>query len=61
MMITDFGDMEEAKEWIDKIETEAKQTEKTLSSPDFQYWVLLRSTWSPLFIQLKRLSLNALK
>ena len=37
MMITDFGDMEEAKEWIDKIETEAKQTEKpSASSPDFQ-------------------------
>ena len=36
MMITDFENMEEAKEWIDKITAEAKQTEKPVSSPDFQ-------------------------
>jgi hypothetical protein len=27
MLITDFGDMDEAREWKDKIEAEAKQTE----------------------------------
>ena len=36
MAITDFENMEEAKEWIDKITAEAKQTEKPVSSPDFQ-------------------------
>ena len=36
MSITDFENMEEAKEWIDKITAEAKQTEKPASSPDFQ-------------------------
>ena len=36
MMVTDFENMEEAKEWIDKITTEAKQAEKPVSSPDFQ-------------------------
>ena len=36
MSITDFENMEEAKEWIDKITAEAKQTEKPVSSPDFQ-------------------------
>ena len=36
MLITDFGDMEEAREWREKIEAEAKQTEKPFSSLDFQ-------------------------
>jgi hypothetical protein len=33
--MTDFGDMEEAQKWTEKIETEAKQTEKPFSSLDF--------------------------
>ncbi len=33
MLITDFGDMDEAREWRDKIETDAKQAEKAVNTP----------------------------
>jgi hypothetical protein len=39
MSITDFGDMEEAREWrekIKKVETEAMQVEQPVQTPDFQ-------------------------
>ena len=36
MLITDFGDMDKAKEWRVKIEAEANQVEKPKSTPDFQ-------------------------
>ena len=36
LAITDFGDMEEARTWQDRIETEAKQAERQNESPDFQ-------------------------
>jgi hypothetical protein len=36
MLITDFGYMEEAREWREKIEAEDKQAEKPPNTPDFQ-------------------------
>jgi hypothetical protein len=36
MSITDIGDMEEAREWRTKIDTDAKQADKPSSYPDFQ-------------------------
>jgi hypothetical protein len=36
MLITDFGDMDEAREWRNKIEAEAKQAEKPTSDLGFQ-------------------------
>jgi hypothetical protein len=35
MLITDFGDMNKAREWRDKIETEFKQAEKPTNTPHF--------------------------
>jgi hypothetical protein len=35
-LITDFGDMDEAREWRSKIEAEAKQADKPSSDQDFQ-------------------------
>ncbi len=34
--ITDFGNMEEAREWREMIETDARLTEKPTDEPDFQ-------------------------
>ena len=34
--ITDFGDMDEAREWREKIETEAKLPERPTNGQDFQ-------------------------
>ena len=36
LVITDFGDINEAKEWTEKMEAEAKQTEKPTNDQDFQ-------------------------
>ena len=36
LVITDFGDMDEAREWREKIETEAKLPEKPTNGQDFQ-------------------------
>jgi hypothetical protein len=36
LIITDFGDMDEAREWREKLETEAKQSEKPTNDQDFQ-------------------------
>jgi hypothetical protein len=36
MLTTNFGDIDEAREWREKIETEAKQTEKPAKDTDFQ-------------------------
>jgi hypothetical protein len=46
MLITDLGD--KAREWRDKIEAEAKQTEKPTNPTDFHKWVWLSSTWNTL-------------
>jgi hypothetical protein len=35
-VVTDFGNMDKAKEWIEKIENEAKLTEKPTNEQDFQ-------------------------
>jgi hypothetical protein len=44
MLITNFGDIEEAREWTEKIEAEAELTKKPIDIPDFQLWVLSSST-----------------
>jgi hypothetical protein len=44
MLITDFGDMDEARDWREKIEAEGTQTDRQANSPDFQLRVLLSST-----------------
>jgi hypothetical protein len=36
MLSTDFGDKDEAQEWREKIEAEARQTDKPAQTPDFQ-------------------------
>jgi hypothetical protein len=36
MLITDFGDMEEARDWKEKIEAESRQTDRTANTLDFQ-------------------------
>jgi len=36
LVITDFGDINEAKEWTEKMEAEAKQAEKPTNDQDFQ-------------------------
>ncbi len=36
LVITDFGDINEAKEWTEKMEAEAKQNEKPTNDQDFQ-------------------------
>jgi hypothetical protein len=36
LVITDFGDMDEAREWREKIETEAKLPERPTNGQDFQ-------------------------
>ncbi len=36
MLITDFGDMDKAREWRDKFEREAKQAEKPTNTLNFQ-------------------------
>jgi hypothetical protein len=36
LVITDFGDMDEAREWIEKIKNEAKLPERPTSGQDFQ-------------------------
>ncbi len=36
LVITDFGDMDEAREWRERLEAEAKQTEKPSHEQDFQ-------------------------
>ncbi len=36
LVITDFGDINEAKEWTEKMEAEAKQKEKPTNEQDFQ-------------------------
>jgi hypothetical protein len=35
-VITDFGNMDKAKEWIETIESEAKLPEKPTNKQDFQ-------------------------
>jgi hypothetical protein len=36
VVITDFGDMDEAREWREKFEIEAKQSERRTNDQDFQ-------------------------
>jgi hypothetical protein len=36
MFITDFGDVDEAKDWREKIESEARQTDRPANTPDFE-------------------------
>ncbi len=36
MLITDFGDKDETQEWREKIENEARQTDRPAQTMDFQ-------------------------
>jgi hypothetical protein len=36
LVITDFGDMDEAREWREKLENEANQSERQTNNQDFQ-------------------------
>ena len=35
MLITDFGDIDKARDWGEKIEAEARQTDRPTNTPDF--------------------------
>ena len=52
MVLVGFWDMDEIREWTQKIKEDAMLTELP-NKQDFQWWVLSSSTWSPLKIQLK--------